>query len=223
MTYANPFLRVAVIGTMYGEEEWTYTFSIDGAAQPETVPAGLISAVEAFHKTTGLISQNAKLTTVKVNEINEQGHYASQSTTYHDWVTPVPGTGGLNATPPQVACAVTLRTALRRGPGANGRFYLPLPALSLDANGQMAAATAQAYADAAGTMLNGVATALGGRLVVASQGTSPLRKTPATTIIPPAHVPVTRVEVGRVYDTQRRRRSDLLEAYALSGTFAPPP
>lgn len=211
--FANPFLRLQVSGIHMAEEEWSWSLAFDGGTRPATVPQAVIDAVVALHQGAGLINSRAKLTTIKINEIGADGKYTQADTVAHDFV---PGLGGNvqgNPAPPQVALAVSLRTARRRGAGAFGRFYLPLPNIMWNYDtGVMDGTLAQSFADAAGTMIVAIQNALGAQCIVASQGG-------AAGSIPAAHVPVTGVEVGRVYDTQRRRRESLKESHVPSATF----
>jgi hypothetical protein len=212
MPYASSFLRLQVFGTAYVDEEWSWSLSFDhSGAAPTEVSMDVRNAVQGFHTGTWIHS-TAKLTGIKLNEINTEGKYANPVTVQHDFATPVAGGGSTNLFPPQIAAAVTLRTDRRRGPGSTGRFYIPNPAFALQADGRMNTSNAEALANAAGTMANALQTALGGApLIVASQGGSG---------VPPAHVPVTRIDVGRVFDTQRRRRRDLPEDHVPGSTFA---
>lgn len=111
------------------------------------------------------------------------------------------GTGSV-AYPYQVACAVTLRTAIR-GPGGRGRFYIPLPDASMHmADGTFADSDRDDIAEAAQTFLHSliaVDNADLGAIIVASQRHG--------------NVTVTDIQVGNVPDTQRRRRNALVEDY----------
>lgn len=214
MAYPNQFLRLQVSGSLYTSEMWSWTLSLmpdfpgdnDG---PETVPAGVISAVQTFHQATS--SANAKLETIKLNEIGTDGRYTKQVTVFHDFATPVAG-GQSSAPnfPPQVALAVTLRTAVRRGLASRGRFYIPAPGRLVQSDGRISAADATSTASAATALLNGLNTALPGwdPCVASRTREGDLR-------------PVTHVSVGRVYDTIRTRRNGLLEEYVDGAALAP--
>lgn len=107
------------------------------------------------------------------------------------------GTSEAEQMPPQVALVVSLRTILatRRG---RGRFYLPAMATNATADGRVAAAAQTAILNGASRALDALVAA-GAPPIVWSVGLP----TPPT---------VTRVEVGDVFDTQRRRRDQLTEA-----------
>lgn len=105
--------------------------------------------------------------------------------------------------PPQVAAAVSLRTGLATKSG-RGRMYLPPLAVGAALGGEMITAAQEAIVGGAQTALTTMGTAgfaaviyhrelLGGTLVV-------------------------RIDVGNIFDTQRRRRNKLVES-RLSATI----
>jgi hypothetical protein len=114
--------------------------------------------------------------------------------------------GGPSTSPSQVALAVSLTTPLR-GPSGKGRFFLPMPFLSIGPDGLVAEANVQAVAVSAQTYLNDLNNGVGldltaARVVVASTKGF--------------NSPVTGVRVGRALDTIRSRRQALLEAYGAT-------
>lgn len=121
---------------------------------------------------------------------------------------------GVSSMPLQIALAVTLHSEAG-GPTGRGRVYLPAPVTgALGADGRLSTTvrdgyntSLKAFLDACNVSLNG--TSAGARIVVASGGS-------VTKGIPPALRPVTRISVGRVLDTQRRRRGKLPEERAFS-------
>lgn len=208
MAYASPFCRLAVIGTGYGDEMWTWTLSlIDPGGPweaPTEVPAGIVSAVQTFHQST-LISKAAKLQSIKLNLIGEDGRYVDQDdTVVHDFPTPIAGGGNFN-TAAFMTTAVTLDTEARRGYASKGRFYPPYIAMPTEDNGQVPVASAQSLADQAATMINSINGDPFGWVVgvTSSVGGGAQRR-------------VTGVRVGRVQDVQRRRKNRLLEAHVDS-------
>lgn len=207
MTYAVPHLRLVVSGGLYGVDRfsWGLNFIRDfdpDAVAPETVPQGVIDAVVALHTASPVaISAAATLDTIKLNEIGTDGRYLNQGdTVMHEFETPVPGSSSSRPAP-QVALAVTLRTAKRRGRAHAGRFYLPVPSFNL-ANGYLAGSQQTSIAAAATTMLNALTAALPGWVpaVMSDVGVG-------------TQEPVTHVAVGRVLDTIRSRRNAFTEDY----------
>lgn len=100
--------------------------------------------------------------------------------------------------PPQVALAVTLRTALATRAG-RGRFYLPPFAVTQMDAGRLPSATQADVLDQVEQMFDS--------LIGNSHTPVIYHRNQAST------TPITTVAVGDVYDTQRRRRDSYVEAY----------
>lgn len=163
------------------------------------------TAVQAYHtNASSFISGGAKLSFVKANVINADGHYKFD-TNNEVIVADVPGTNG-DATPihpNQVTYAVTLLTGFTRGPAHKGRFYVPLPNIIIGADGLMSTSNQTSAKTTANTLITAL-NAITANIQVAVFS----RKSGA-----PAHRLVTGVTVGRALDTQRRRRKSLPEQY----------
>lgn len=121
---------------------------------------------------------------------------------------PDAGDGGPagNSLPLQISNVVSLVAAGRVKP-KYGRFYLPPQAFAMQADGRLAAATALAYATGARNFLNAVDAVIGTaleedyELIIQSRTGQQSRQR------------VREIRVGRVPDTQRRRRNNLTESY----------
>lgn len=100
--------------------------------------------------------------------------------------------------PPQIAVAVSLRTALATRAG-RGRFYLPPFAVDQVLNGRLVSATQTDVLDQAKQMFDS--------LVANSHTPVIFHRTAAST------TPITTIAVGDVFDTQRRRRDSYQESY----------
>lgn len=196
-------------GKLPGNEQWSCGFRMTGpAATAEADAAGLLpnigAALVAYHQnaSTG-ISARALLSFVKVNGVDVDGKYISAGTNQGVYAD-VPGGGLATSTPAnQIALAVSLTTGFSRGPAHKGRFYLPLPVFTLDTAGVFAAANAVTVSGTTDTMIAAVNSVdAAWKMAVFS------RKLGA-----PAHRLITGNLVGRVYDTQRRRRRSLVEDY----------
>lgn len=101
--------------------------------------------------------------------------------------------------PPQVSLAVTLETGITRGRAARGRIYLPTTGQSVAADGRISSTNATDLAVRTATFLDDLTDLMAAPVWVMSDvgaGTSR---------------PVEAVSVGRVFDTQRRRRRQLDE------------
>lgn len=166
------------------------------------------TAVQAFHASSSggiQINSRALLSFVKLNAIDTEGHYI-YPTTNEAIVADVPG-GYVDATtihPNQVALAVTLTTAVSRGPANKGRFYVPLPSYQIAADGMIGATYATNAETGVMTLVNAI-NAINASFKVAIFS----RKQGA-----PAVNDVTGAKVGRVLDTQRRRRRKIAENYS---------
>lgn len=194
-----------------GAEEWSCslrfarTTGLAGNGYSDTMLTACKNAIQTFHADgTVKISSQAKLSYVKLNPVDVNGHY-TDANTHQIIVADVGGGYAGQIYPNQVALAVTLNTAFSRGPAHKGRFYIPIPCLSVATlqNGLISSTDATAVKTAATTMLNSLNNAAADMSVAVFS-----RKAGS-----PAHHNVTSISVGQVLDTQRRRRRKLLEAY----------
>lgn len=203
MAYRAQFLRLVASGSLYGLEgfAWGLNFqtSIVGFEVPETVPAGIIAAVQAFHVNS---TSSAVLKTVKLNLIGTDGKYVSKgNTVLHDYAgSGVAGQGTGGPVAPQLALALSLRTDFARGRAHAGRLYMPVPGLDLGADGRISASVASAMADIGATLVNACNASLADWNVAiqSNVGAGEARN-------------VTGVGCGRVFDTIRSRRTSLDE------------
>lgn len=170
----------------------------------------IADAVLAYHVNPNThIAAFARLQYCKLNLINRDGHYDSENSSEHVFVD-TNGGGGTSPVPPnQIALCVSLTTGYNRGAAHRGRFYLPTPLLSVDeTSGQISATDANQVAATTKTFLEAISDVPGLDLASSPGAVVMSRKagSPKTRI-------VTGVEIGRVLDTQRRRRRSLVEAY----------
>jgi hypothetical protein len=197
-------------GKLPGNEQWSCGLRMapvnaSTSLDPQGMLAGVTTAVQTFHTAPAAwINSAVKLSFVKLNYINPAGHYA-EDRTFESILADLPG--GAQAAVPlhpnQVALAVSLTTGVSRGPAHRGRFYLPMPSIGPDADGLIAAAARDAV-KAPTLAFIAALNAVNANYDVAVMS----RKLGA-----PAHRLVTGVEIGRVLDTQRRRRRSLHEMY----------
>ena len=216
MAYPQNFFRLVCSGTLVGTETFSYGISLrkqftTGSA-PATVPQRVIDAVTAFHSDANLgIGSQSILTTIKFNEIGVNGRYANDGdTVLHEFDPGVAGSGPTSM-PPQVALAITLRTAKNRGRAHAGRFYIPNISGAISPDGRLAIGQATTVAQVATTFLNSLNSALAGiaRVAVLSDvGVGAIND-------------VTHLEVGRVLDTMRSRRRNLDEERVIGNALSP--
>lgn len=217
-------------GSLPGGEEWSCglrfaeTEGIDlglgGAADwdYEALLDRFVPIVSDFHHDALMgVSSRANLEFLKFNRINVDGHYAEELT--HQRVFGGVG-GGLSSGHPtnQVALAVTLTTAVTRGPAHSGRFYMPMPCFTPATDGLISEATAVSAAGRVKTFVEALSdwpgidiASDGGVCIMSRKAGSPMTRR------------VNGAKVGRVLDTQRRRRRSLRENYYAvvvdQGTF----
>lgn len=126
-------------------------------------------------------------------------------------------TGQVAPGPLQVAYVVTLRaTDYRRGPAAFGRWYVPTGAPTTTSTGVINAATAQQWADRAGTFLEAI------QYISSDPGLVLRAQLFGDGVGGPRQSDIRSVEVGNVYDTQRRRRESIEETYFPATTWVIP-
>jgi hypothetical protein len=221
MVYASSFHRLVIGGTIYSEK-WNTSLSIDGdlPAVSSSLLTLMASTVSSWWSSTGANAPQFLninyLTFIKLNRIGVDGKYQDEDSQTHDYPTPIigPSSGGNAA--PQLACVATLRTAAERGRANRGRMFLP-PVTGYDAgssDGRASAANALRVANGVSTLINSIRAAYvtqygpggqqAGVSVVSNIGVGTSRY-------------VTHVEVGRVIDTMRSRRSSLPEDRQTSG------
>lgn len=199
-------------GKLPGNEQWSCGFRMwkAGGSTEADANAKLVSvgaALVAFHqRPDSHIDVGAKLSFVKVNAIGVDGHYQGSGTVqalYAD--VGGGGTAGVKNVN-QVAWAVSLTTGFSRGPAHRGRWFNPLPDCGPDDQGQVGGSYATLLANSAKTLRDNVNVGGSEVMVVMS------RKAGA-----PGHRAVTGFSVGRILDTQRRRRGALIEDYRNNG------
>lgn len=231
MAYPGFFHRIVCIGSLYGTESFNFTLNMVPTENPadveevtETLATDVRTRVETWFKATsapaapGIITR-AQLLEVKVNRINAQGLYADNEVHTIPVSTTTAGQAAGNIAS-QLALAVTLRTARERGRGSRGRFYLPPLGMfsSLGTDGRLTTAQAAQMAASAKSLIESINLTYwsrdGGLRTAMMVGV-------ASNIGAGIFEAATRIEVGRVPDTIRSRRSSLAEDHQ-EVTIAPP-
>lgn len=204
MPFPRPHLLLSPIGDAYSAtEEWTFTLRVDRSAMPSEVEhQAALDAYSAWMTAAGnAVSSYHRLLGLKVAPIGTNGLYPPGEVSKELLLaTAVSGLTTGSGVIPQQTCVVSLLTDLARGRGNRGRIYPPPQAAGVTVTGGIAPSNQQTFADNAAALINSVQTALGAPVCVGSELANTLR-------------PVTRVEVGRVIDTQRRRRGAISEDY----------
>lgn len=225
MTYPRPLIRIRFGGALPGPEEWQC-----GLSFTDTAPAGNLSSIRGAFETFSIddvaddIAQlfqpggpqwgsGVTLTYVEAALIDTNGHYDTVTAVnprQHEY-SPIVDPPNFTTEDNQRALAVTLYSGSNLGKGNYGRFYLPPLAAPPDpATGQISVTDATTVLTTVVTMLEAV------------KGEVDTLPTDMHLVIPtevaPAHKVVTQVKVGRVYDTQRRRRRSVPEDYVVDAS-----
>lgn len=231
MAFPGMFHRIVAIGTLYGAETFNFTLNVVPTENPldveevtDTLATDVKNKISTWFSATALpaspsIITRAQLTEVKVNRIDALGRYADNDV-HTIPVTPVAAGQASGNLASQLALAVTLRTARERGRGSRGRFYMPPigPFASLGTDGRLTTAQAQQQANSAKALLESINLTYWARDGGLRTG---MMVGVASDIGSGIFEAATRVEVGRVPDTIRSRRSSLSEDHQ-EAAIAPP-
>ena len=224
MQYAHAIKRVTLIGTSFNAAEiWSTSFYVgsvgaDCSNPTQTFADAVRTAWTTFFQSTDVSFSNLwKTTSIKVAQINTDGTTSLSNVIYAPYGTAIAGNNTGNKYPPQVALAATLEVSGARGLASKGRMYLPGIAQPLEDNGTLSAANSLKVVNGFKTFLDAVNTAAptGEDAILASQGNRVKNSEGVYEPVPGTAVNavVNRVKVGSVFDTQRRRRNDLVEVY----------
>lgn len=201
MAYSEEHLRLTFGGTLGPDETWTTGLRFRIPTVPgETDLEDVGLRFYEFLTDTGVqMCQYVRLTWAKLAVVGTDGRYPEDvEAVLWEPESPLGGTGGVNM-PPQVTLAVTLETGTQRGRAARGRMYLPPTSLLPEATGMLTVTQATNVATAAASFMEDVTDLMGGpALVMSNIGAGTSRS-------------INAVSVGRVLDTQRRRRRSILE------------
>jgi hypothetical protein len=213
MAYTTPLALLTFGGPLFdGTEEWSCGLRLAGAgaeaasdeAADQVLCNSYADAISTSWSTKYISRPDAKLAWVKFNRVGLDGKYRFEYTLRKDFAAPVAGNGtSTDRFPAQISLVATLRTASRRGLANAGRIYLPAPSTMLDSDGRI-------QAQQRGQVMQGVVHLLDGINAVDAS----LHIAIASKVRTGATKRVTRVEIGRVLDTMRSRRSSLVEDYA---------
>lgn len=221
MTYDRSHLHITWGGPLALSEEWStgirYAKALPNALGHETTHEDLVAVpltvlwgalTTWFNSGNGgaAIGSLAQLSWLKVARIDVQGHYLEDPR----FVSYAPVTPGVTTQlTPQDCYVVSLRSDQSLGEANYGRMYIPTPTWNVGQNdGLITEVQAAAARTAARTLINAMTDAI----QTANEDLVPVimsKKGTGTTKM------ITRIGVGRVMDTQRRRRSKLQEATQL--------
>lgn len=216
MAYPYSFWKITFGGELAGSDEiWSCGFhvaagtsDVDLALQPQAGSAEMTAiwtAIESFYtKAYSRAPRVMRLNWLKVATIGTDGRYMGPPTEH---ISEVPIAGNSDkAFIPSTAVVYTLAANKFKDPGKYSRFYLP----TVPPNG------VDAYTEDTGMSLNRAetATALIREINAVFVDLNTAYKVRAVSERVNSYMAITRVRVGNVIDTQRRRRNRLYEQYA---------
>lgn len=191
----------------------THTSLDDGAMS--SALDGLVTKIQTHISTvTSGYGSNARLTYVKLNEIDSTGLYKNKTDSNTRFLgSPYTSGGSSTALPLTSSLVVTFLTSADRGPGSRGRVYVPQPAVALNSAGKyrITQAVAEGFMTQWRTFLDGIEIGVPGSPIVPSvvsdRGPSGVART------------INRVQVGDIIDHMGSRRNRLKETRYTSPTF----
>lgn len=232
MPFPEQHQYLTVIGDAYNAaERWQFGLRLsDGGVSNQATAEAISDDVETWWRANSPYSSGTdklgslnthRLTEVKVARIQPDGTYPLDDPSYsHFYLPPIVGTDiPGDGTVPQATIAVTLTTGVPRGYASKGRIYLPPTSTAKpQADGLIPAAFAGIVAASMVRLINAInANTVVGNVMIYSRGKgvpsfdADHNRVEYTYPNPGASRPVTGVRVGRVVDTQRRRRRSLPE------------
>lgn len=219
--YAFRVTRVTLSGTAFGgAESWSTGFFLGNPSADADLPSQSLADsirdawITYFTTASNYIASQYKFTEVKVSSFGTDGLSNPLDTVYS---VPSGNVVGTNAgtVPPQCSIVATLQAVVSRGLASKGRMYLPGIGIGVTSTGKITSTQAQGMANNLKTFfdtINALPTA--DEIINASHGQLTAAGAPKPGGAGPVNRKITSVKVGDVYDTQRRRRDALVEAYS---------
>ena len=224
MAYSQPFLKLTFGGFQAGGQDiWTcgINLAITHGEAVQLIPENAVNAFNAYADDIAPdistiigtyishgdmdVPASASLDWIKLAVIGTDGQYLADSQTWE--VTGVNG-GLTRAYIPQVALVMTLASNKRADPGKYSRFYLPTVVPTGSTSYRPSRTGAKAVRTAA--MIEALRRRVRGALIDYEIYPAAVTSSPKHT---GEYLPITRVRVGDVFDTQRRRRNKIGETY----------
>lgn len=215
MPYAAPFTRVTFGGSLaQGQEIWSCNIHLINTSgdTPEDWYETVRNYEDALailigeyiedpitHVPTGVI-MNYLRTTLVLADGSTSGEPSGVNVDYNG--------GGGDSYVPQAALVNTLVAPKFRDPGRYNRFYLPFTFSDTENLWCLDPAAQGAYANRLSELITDINTLVGGGLTPPTAMVGVVSNTASG-----SELPVVEVRLGRVIDTQRRRRNALSESY----------
>lgn len=217
MAFSHKVVRVTAFGTMFNAtEEWSTGFYMGAVgADAAATDQDFLEAIAGdwgtfFNAATSGIGWAWHTTGMKMATLNTDGSTDIDSVKTYYYPAAFAGGNQVTGFPAQIATVATLVAGTARGLGHLGRMYIPGVCHAIMGTGKMADASAQSVSLNLKTFFDAVNAEFNspGQIINASKG----RVSPAAAGI---NREITELRVGTVYDTQRRRRNQLQEAYSI--------
>jgi hypothetical protein len=211
-----PFPRAHQRITWFGDawqqqEEWSTGLRVDGTVPPTLAQLQALDDAFSTHiMSSGFmsISTPVRYVGLKVAPQDVNGLYGDGQA--KEFLRPSVQTGVPGIGLPQATVVATLTTDTPRGLANEGRMYLPSTSNLPASDGRLSGQTVVGIRDAVIAFINAVDAVGIGSVSVFSKGTPMLPNGVARD--------VTGVRIGRVVDTQRRRRNSIPELYIAGVT-----
>lgn len=223
--YAYRVTRVTFAGTYGGGvEEWNTGLFMGKVNGDATLPTqALADAIKGYWATAVAnlsMSSQYEATYVKLSSMGTDGKSSPADTIYATMPANTKGTSS-GWLAPQLSVVASLNSSTVRGVGSKGRMYLPGVSFGVGLDGHFTTANALAVANTIGTLIHNINadTTVDDVVILASHGSLNPDGTSKIGGYGPVNRAVTGVKVGNVYDTQRRRRNQLVEVYSSATTL----
>lgn len=218
MPYANDFIKIDIIGDCYGEAEiWNTglkvnyfgTSSIDEGIL-ESAASSIADAWEGFFTDSGSgkstnFSEHYRTSEVKASHVGTNGKVVG-NTYSHFYDIPIEGYGFSMNPLPQASLVGSFRSSKQRGPGSQGRMYLPGVTYDLGDDGLVPGENIRALSNDFNAFINEINN-IGG--AIGSQFEVIL----ASPVGEGVELPVVQTGIDRKVDTQRRRANAIVSDY----------
>lgn len=204
MPYPNAHSRLTWGGGAFSNNEiWQCGVRLSGTTPPDAARITAWTTALTAYMTT--VQSTHVLEWWKWAPIGTDGKYLDTPALVEAELHVVGSAATIANAPGQLSACVTLRSDKKRGSASVGRFYPPPQAMNITADGVLVASKRDEFATAAKSLINALnAGSTGGELEVSLCS-------PGGKKTQPDQRKVISVAVGRVIDTQRRRRSALPE------------
>lgn len=220
-TFSTEHILDTISGNLPGGEVWSIGLRTAEATgvDSEYLSARADSVWNAFQAQAatapyGFLRQNPPTVTLEQVVSRHVTELGVTDVLGSPYVTSNAGYGATQYQPDQIAIAVTLTTP-KAGRSGKGRVYLPICGVAGLVNSRLSTLQAQGLADTMAAFIQAV-----GRLPP-DRGFGPFRYCVQSRKGAGVPAPITGVAVGDVFDTQRRRRDKLREAYSTSMVVIP--